>query len=137
MLSYNISSLLHLIYIYMLGHFSIHILGLPQPPLKPTLMELTNNTLSLRVRSLFPGSESVIFTVTPLLITATSDTAKDEIRKDIPSYHSGVEVEVIIHDLNVGSTYRFRVNISNKFGNSTVLSDEIIVLGKISRNSYF
>ena len=120
----------------MLG-FSINILGLPQPPLKPTLMELTNNTVSLRVRSLFPGSESVIFTVTPLLITATSDTAKDEIRKDIPSYRSGVEVEVIICDLNVGSTYRFRVNISNKFGNSTVLSDEIIILGKISRNSYF
>ena len=93
--------------------------------------EVSGNAVSLKIRSSYPGSSSIYVVVTPILVSATGETAGDGVRLEVQNYRSGEEVEVLVPDLVTGSTYRFQVEIGNSFGMamSSVLSGEFTIRG--------
>ena len=93
--------------------------------------EVSGNAVSLKIRSSYPGSSRIYIVVTPILVSATGETAGDGVRLEVQNYRSGEEVEVLVPDLVMGSTYRFQVEIGNSFGMamSSVLSGEFTIRG--------
>ena len=108
-------------------------IGQPLPPSKPNAVELPTSAVRLTIRSWFPGSDRVTFIITTLQLQQDGARAVgEEIIHDVSSYLAGDEVDVVLSNLTTGEEYQFRVVVRNKFGSSSpVLSDRIVIVGEI------
>ncbi len=112
--------------------------GWPQAPSKPIATEQDGNEVSLEVKSFFPGSATISFIVTPIVVKDQSETTKEKVHKKVVNYLAGSSIDIIIPNLTTGSEYRFRVKIENEFGSSSsVTSDSILIKGQKKSFYYF